>query len=99
MGLEPCTAHGACVGQHHAGQGQTPDDAFVFDKPRQREHRADGSGELVGAKGEFGAVLHAGEADEVGAISWIPVSKIDEFEWAFEHDTRIKELIKELELV
>ena len=40
-----------------------------------------------------------GEKDEVGAISWIPVSKIDEFEWAFEHATRIKELIKELELV
>jgi 8-oxo-dGTP pyrophosphatase MutT (NUDIX family) len=40
-----------------------------------------------------------GEADEVGAISWIPINKIDEFEWAFEHNLRIAELVKELELV
>ena len=40
-----------------------------------------------------------GEKDEVGAISWIPISKIDEFEWAFEHNLRIAELVKELELV
>ena len=40
-----------------------------------------------------------GEADEVGAISWIPISRIDDFEWAFEHNLRIAELVKELELV
>ena len=40
-----------------------------------------------------------GEADEVGAISWIPISKIGDFEWAFEHNLRIAELVKELELV
>ena len=40
-----------------------------------------------------------GEADEVGAISWIPISKIGDFEWAFEHNLRITELVKELELV
>lgn len=40
-----------------------------------------------------------GEADEVGAISWIPINKIDEFEWAFAHSTLIRELVKELELV
>ena len=40
-----------------------------------------------------------GEADEVGAISWIPISKISDFEWAFEHNLRIAELVKELELV
>lgn len=40
-----------------------------------------------------------GEADEVGAISWIPINKIGDFEWAFEHDLRIAELVKELELV
>lgn len=39
------------------------------------------------------------EVDEVGAISWIPLSKVDAFEWAFEHATRIKELVKELELI
>ena len=40
-----------------------------------------------------------GEKDEVGAISWVPISKIGDFEWAFEHDLRIAELVKELELV
>lgn len=40
-----------------------------------------------------------GEKDEVGAISWIPLNKVDEIQWAFNHDNLIKELINELELV
>ena len=40
-----------------------------------------------------------GEANEVGAISWIPISKINKFEWAFNHDKLIKELISNLELI
>lgn len=40
-----------------------------------------------------------GEKDEVGAISWIPLSKVDEFQWAFQHSHLIKALVKELELV
>ena len=40
-----------------------------------------------------------GEKDEVGAISWIPISKVDTFEWAFHHGQLIKELISNLELV
>ena len=40
-----------------------------------------------------------GEKNEVEAISWIPISKIDTFKWAFNHGNLIKELIKELELV
>ena len=40
-----------------------------------------------------------GEEDEVGAISWIPISKVESLDWAFWHNARIKELVKELELV
>lgn len=40
-----------------------------------------------------------GEKEEVSAISWIPISKIDTFEWAFNHGKLIKELISNLELI
>ena len=40
-----------------------------------------------------------GEADEVGAISWIPISKIDNCQWAFNHNHLVKQLVNDLELV
>ncbi|MBR6517554.1 MAG: NUDIX hydrolase [Bacilli bacterium] len=33
------------------------------------------------------------EKDEVEAIKWIPISKIDSYEWAFAHDSLIKKII------
>ena len=40
-----------------------------------------------------------GEKDEVGAISWIPINKIDNFQWAFNHNHLVKQLVSDLELV
>ena len=31
-----------------------------------------------------------GEQDEVASVAWIPLYKIDEFQWAFNHDILIK---------
>lgn len=39
-----------------------------------------------------------GEKDEVEMVSWIPISDIDKMEWAFNHDSIIKQLVKELGL-
>ena len=40
------------------------------------------------------AVLNSGgEKDEVDTISWIPLNKIDAYQWAFNHRQRIAEII------
>lgn len=35
-----------------------------------------------------------GEEDEVDDIAWIPVEKVDDYEWAYGHDKIIKALMK-----
>ena len=37
-----------------------------------------------------------GEKDEVADAKWIPVSMIDQLQWAFNHNTIITELSKQL---
>lgn len=39
-----------------------------------------------------------GEKDEVDEVAWIPISDLDNREWAFNHDQIIRKLIRELEL-
>lgn len=43
--------------------------------------------------------IRGGEENEVEAISWIRLSNIDKFNWAFGHDKLIVELATELELI
>lgn len=33
-----------------------------------------------------------GEENEVDAVKWIPISKLDDYEWAFNHKNRITEI-------
>lgn len=35
-----------------------------------------------------------GEANEVEQVKWIPLSKVDDYEWAFNHGSVIKEIAK-----
>lgn len=35
------------------------------------------------------------EGKEVGEIKWIPVDEIDNFEWAFDHDSIVKEIFSQ----
>ena len=40
-----------------------------------------------------------GEEDEVSAVAWISINNIDKYQWAFNHDHLIKELISKLNLL
>lgn len=37
---------------------------------------------------------NGGEKDEVEAVAWIPISQIDEYQWAFNHNAVIKEIFE-----
>ena len=40
-----------------------------------------------------------GEENEVGAVAWISINNIDKYQWAFNHNHLIKELISKLNLL
>lgn len=42
--------------------------------------------------------LRGGESNEVLAVMWIPVKMLDKYQWAFNHDKAVQDLMKELNL-
>ena len=42
--------------------------------------------------------IRGGEYGEVTAAIWIPVKMLDQYQWAFNHDKAIRDLMKELNL-
>ena len=42
--------------------------------------------------------LRGGESNEVLAVTWIPVKMLDRYQWAFNHDKAVQDLMKELNL-
>ena len=41
---------------------------------------------------EFTTKLEGGEVDEVEAVKWINIQNIDKYQWAFQHNQRIKDI-------
>lgn len=44
------------------------------------------------------AEIRGGEYGEVTAAIWIPVKMLDQYQWAFNHDKAVQDLMKELNL-
>lgn len=57
----------------------------VLEKPK--------AGDVSLCIGDFG-----GEVNEVNSVAWIPVDKIHDFKWAFNHNHLIDELLDELSI-
>lgn len=45
----------------------------------------------------FKLTADGSEENEVAELKWIPIADIDKYKWAFDHDVRIAELIKDNE--